>query len=79
MNHPSRDVNGSSRILYRVLGWERDHARITSYPCEAAPMKRTTSELRAGQIREWSPSGDRLDINGFWYERTDVELVEVLP
>jgi hypothetical protein len=77
VSHPSREVNGSGRILYRVIAMESDHSSV-SLGSGMPKFHRTMGELKEGRILAWSPSGERLCIEHKWHERTEVELVEVL-
>jgi len=81
MNTPSREVHGSSRLLFRVYREETDYSANATYsgmPMER-PKKRVLGELVSGQVTEWSPSGEHVCIDNKWYHRGDIEIVEVLP
>jgi len=81
MNTPSREVHGSSRLLFKVYRNEADYSANASYGGIAIerPTRRVLGELISGQVTEWSPSGEHVNIGNKWYNRTDVEIVEVLP
>jgi hypothetical protein len=78
MPKPSREVNGSGRVLYHIWRSEEDYATPISGWRER-PMRRVEGKLEEGTISEWAPSGNYLRIDGRWYSCADVEIVEMLP
>lgn len=78
MNHPSREVNGSGRILYREIRMEQKYGYHQGYGC-TPNLVRTDSPVMARTIDEWSKSGDYLCLGGFWHHRKEIELLEALP
>jgi len=78
--NPSREVNGSGRILYRLYREEVDLSANGSWGTLQVerPMKRILGPVAGGIIKEWSPSGEYLRIDFAWFKKTDVDVVEVL-